>query len=221
MPATVSLGDVLTIRWEFAAIGNVGYNITHWRVSMLETNPGGLPPAVAPLLSDIADPILAEMLDTFGDNWEPCASNQAALTGATIQSIHPAPRSRPFTHNLGAPRPGLNVGEALPLQDSPTLLKITPFGQRWGLGRMYVFGVPENFQALGVLNAGAIANLEQLAGSIDGPITMTIPGFNITLRPVLWHGVMRDGALFHDILGMRLSDNIIKTQRRRRPGKGI
>lgn len=221
MATRLSLGDILSIRYEFASTSNVAYNVMHYRCDMIATNPGGLPPAVPPLISDVADPILAEMMDLVVDAWEPTASTGSAMTGATIQDLLPTPRSRPFTSEFVAPRPGTVASEPLPSQDAATLIKITEFGQRWGLGRWYHFGLPESLQSHGFVTPAGITALQHLADVLDSPVTMTIPGFDLTLRPVLLHTEIREGQRYHPILGMQLSNNVIKTQRRRRPGKGI
>lgn len=222
MAITLQVGDVLMTRLEFKQnTSGVGYNILHWRVTDVRVTATGLPPAVNPQLAQYAQFIGEEIYDLCNTQWAAAASLQCEFTGVTVQSISPAPRSIPFTFTPVAPTIGLVNSEALPLQDCPTFIKRTDFGQRWGIGRLFFYGLAEADQSNGIILPDAVTRLNNFGGLLDGLVVFAAGDLTVSIRAVIWHNGLRDGALVHDVNEIILSDNVIKTQRRRRPGKGI
>lgn len=223
MSIVLKTGDIILSRLEFQNVASgVGYNILHWRVDNVTVTATGLPPAVDPSFGPLSPLIAEEIYDLCNAQWALAASTQATFTGVTVQNIAPAPRSLAITHQPAVPTAGLVVGDMLPSQDAPTILKRTEFGERWGLGRMFFYGLAEADQNQGIMTAGAVIRVNTFAHTIDGPVIFGVDVYTVTLRPVLYHGVDSGGQpLYSGLLTMELSNNIIKTQRRRRPGKGI
>lgn len=186
MAITVENGDILTARLEYSDGNNVGYNILHFQVNDLEVVATGLPPATALPLEDLVGVMGAAVYQFFAADWAAAAASAALFTGVTMQSIYPAPRSRPYTHQPALPTSGTLIGDPLPLQDSITVLKKTPIGQRWGLGRVYVFGLSESQQQGGEIVPGSRAALDAFAVNFDNEIPFTTGVYSGDLKPVLF-----------------------------------
>lgn len=226
MSIEIAVGDVLMARLEYSDnIGGRAYNVLHYRVATVTDAVSGLPAPVALPAEDVLPDIADDVFVGMAAQWQKAASDQVAITGCTVQSVWPSPRSVPYTHTPGAPVPGLQETESLPLQDAPTLLKRTRFGMRWGIGRLFYVGLAEALQDIGVVNGIGAPLINDLGNAVKTAIVVSTGGYNITIRPVLADIRYEDGAAvlerINDIVSCNLSNNIIKTQRRRRPGNGI
>jgi hypothetical protein len=111
------------------------------------------------------------------------------------------------------------------MQDAVTLLKQTGIGERWGQGRMFVPGIPELHAEGGRITPTAIGHLGDLWNLIPTFFLVSDGTYDTQLAPVLYspeHAV--DEVIIPErvtpITAGALSDDVIKTQRRRRPGKG-
>lgn len=225
MATELGVNDILGVRLEYEGPGGVAYNILHYRVTSIMDTVSGLPVAVAPPVEDILPGIADDIFTVMAAAWAPGASAEVSMTGCTVQDIYPPFRSRPFTHTPMAPVDGANGSDALPLQDAPTILKKTRFGQRWGTGRLFYVGLGEDFQGGGKVVGGGIAALNAFAAVLDNSIVSPVGDITVTMEPVLvaWHEVMDEivPSRVNPIVLAELSNATIKTQRRRRPGKGI
>jgi hypothetical protein len=221
MATDFGVGDILTVRLEFKNADSVAYNLLHYKVQNVTDDSSGLPAAVRFNFDLIAPNINTSMFGVWGGAWAPAASEEVDMTGVTTQSVSPAPRSRPYTYVAPAPQPGVWAGDSLPLQDTPTILKQTAFGQRWGLGRMFFVGLAEGAQDKGIVIGIAVGNLNDFALQAKASVTVDNGTYTAQLQPVLYSRASTGLERITPITGARLSDTIIKTQRRRRPGKGI
>lgn len=221
MSTAIGEGDVLQVRLEYRAGDTVAYNILHYEFDDLTVIATGLPPATFVPFEDLVGSILTEVANHFRPDWQAIASNTVQYTGVTVQSIHPAPRSRPYTGGLLAPASGEVIDEALPLQDSVTILKRSPVGERWGLGRAYVVGLPESSQVGGVLAAGLVPFFTAFADKFAASIPVVAPLYSFDLDPILFARLEGGDVRKTPITDAALSNDTLKTQRRRRPGKGI
>jgi hypothetical protein len=215
MPRPIVNGDIIMSRLNFQHDGasTVGYNILHYQVG----SSAGAPPSTGVALSAMATAIA----NKFSPLWKPWAGPDSEMVGATCQATFPLPRSVSQTHTFGAPVVGEGVDDSLPLQDAPTLLKTTDYGQRWGIGRLFYFGLAEDYQDNGRVMAGAVAGLGAMAAALADGLVVTSGGWACTLTPVLLSGPSDNPTRITPITGGRLATTIIRSQRRRRPGKGI
>lgn len=215
MALEISTGNILQVRMNFnSPEQGVAYNVHHYKVASIS---GGVPGGPAALSA------IAQYMHTqHAALWAPFASNEMHQTGCTVTNIWPLPRSVSYTYTPVAPVDGLVDDEALPMQDTITILKRTAVGNRWGLGRTFLVGFPESSQEDGGLTAGVETALRLVDGWWGEPRTVTGTGFSITLNPVLITQVKGMGITrTTDVTSSELSNGIFKTQRRRRPGKGI
>lgn len=215
MATPIAVNDILKVRLNYYQSGAdvQGFNILHYKVSAMT----GTTPAMAAALSAIGSYIFSY----FSVLWDDWAGPDSAMIGVTVQDVFPLPRSVATTFVPGAPHPGLGTEDSLPTQDAPTLLKTTDFGQRWGIGRLFYFGLAEDFQDNGQVIGGAVAGLNLMAGALADQLTITSGGWTVTLSPVLISGSEDNPTRVTPITGGRLSNSVIKSQKRRRPGKGI
>lgn len=215
MSLAVASGDIITTRKEFrnTVVNTVAYNITHFRVGSVSGSAPDMPTQMGA--------IAKALYDLIATAWPAIASQDITFTGVTAWDVFPVPRSVGVHYAPGTPVVGAIASEALPMQDSPTILKRTAVGQRWGLGREFFVGLAESQQADGLLTAGAVTLISLYANEVASPITATSGGWTATLAPVLLSGPEDNPTRITPILNGQLSNNIIKTQRRRRPGKGI
>lgn len=228
MSVDVQTGDVLMFRLEFGLDEEHAYNILHYRVTSIIDTVTGLPAAVT-IPGNVALPAMGlSMFTALAATWAATASQDIAFAAVTAQDVYPGDRSRPYTYIPGAPVPGTVASDALPMQDSPTLLKRTAFGQRWGLGRIFVVGLSEADQADGIVTGGYVTRVDAWATVLESSRTLTVGAYDVHVSPVLH--VDRHASLSPPrpaytrttpIVAIDLSNDIIKTQRRRRPGKGI
>lgn len=221
MATDVAVGDIIQARIEYLSGNQVAYNIFHFQITSLSVTSSGLPPATAVPFANVTDGIGQHVYDTWVPAWQSEMSSQCTVTGVTTQDIYPPVRSRPFTYSPAVPDGGLVVGDMLPLQDAVTLLKQSNFGTRWGLGRTYVPGIPENRQNAGIINPVLAASMETLADVFLGVHTFTAGDFTLGIRQVLFKPSLEGAPRITPVVTGQLSDEVIKTQRRRRPGKGI
>jgi hypothetical protein len=221
------VGDILEVRLEFANdVSGVGYNVLHYKVTNVTDVASGLPAAVG-IPNDFALPVIGDDLFTaIAAKWKVPAAAECGMTGVTVQSIWPSPRSQPYLYTPGGgPIPGDQASDPLPLQDAPTLLKRTGIGQRWGLGRLFYYGLAENQQNTGEMSPAARTALNDLGAVLKASPVVTVAGYDITIQPGLAK-LSRDGDIvtldrWTPITNVVTSNLVIKTQRRRRPGKGI
>lgn len=214
MSIVIGNSDLVAVRLNYSLEDDstVAYNQLYYRVGSV----AGTPPPISQVLSDVATAMYA----LWSAPWAATAAASVTMTGVTVTSVFPLPRSVAVTHNPGTPTVGSVAGGALPLQDSITLLKTSDVGNRWGLGRMFVVGVPEASQADGRIGVLPLAAYEALASKLNDAVLVTGAGYSLTCAPVLKSGPEDNPTRITPITGGRVSNDILKTQRRRRPGKG-
>lgn len=221
MPPTLPIGCISTVRVNYdTGTGEECFNILHYQLKSVFVTATGLPAAIEPP-AEKGLPALAESLATLWANvWKHFASNQLGVAGATAQKVYPGDRTSPYTFTAGAVTVGQIDSDVLPLQDAVTILKKTGYGQRWGLGRVYVPGIPELHADHGAINDTAAANLAGLVDLLDDVVGAADDTYSYNWQPVLTNVPAAGVPRVHDVTSAELSDKVIKTQRRRRPGKG-
>lgn len=228
MAVNVVTNDIVTTRLEFLLGTDVGYNVLHYRIIGVDVIASGLPSAIAVPFNAMANEMAQAVYETFDDPWKAIASGTCSFTGVTVQDVYPAPRSRPYTYLPAEAVTGTAGLEALPFQDSLTVLKKSIYGERWGLGRVFICGLAESQQAGGNIVIGSRANLEIFAAFFKDTIVFDAGDYRITIQPVLFQeikegdppvgtGVFRTTPILESVI----DSWSLKTQRRRRPGKGI
>lgn len=222
MATIVQVGDIFSVRLGFRDVGgNVAYNMLHYKVDVITPTP----PAVytGELTQAIASPLAEAIFDHFKADWAALASQEVAFNEVMVQSIYPTPKSRQYFHIPGVPQDGAINEDALPLQDAPTLVKRTAVGARWGIGRVFVVGLPEGANNVGLITPAYEALLNDFALLFDDPITVIEAGVNYGFKPVLVGQPVPPSVAprVTDLISVALSGVTFKTQRRRRPGKGI
>lgn len=224
MSITVNTGDVLSARLEFRnEDGTVAFNVLHYQVAGIDPVPPNPPyPPGSVFMTEFGPAFANAVFDNLAPGWTPFASNEVTFTGVSVQNLWPASRSVQFHYTAPVPQPGDVDDQALPLQDTPTIIKQTLFGERWGLGRMYVVGIPEVGQQFGSLTPAYATLVNAFAGNVKSPVEVSIGVYVFTLIPILYADIGPDDPPRITIVtNMFLSNPVIKTQRRRRPGKGI
>jgi len=221
MPVTIPSNTVVTVRHEYLLEDNVAFNVLHYRLVNATVLATGLPVPTEPLASD-AIPALAEgVFIPWATAWTPAACATVFYTGVTAQKIFPGDRSIPYHYTPGAAEEGLIDSEPLPLQDTVTILKKTGYGQRWGLGRLFFVGLAESHQDGGRIDGAQGVLLNALAAVVKADITVDDGVTQYTWRPVVTNVPTSGFPHVNDIVAATVSDGIIKSQKRRRPGKGI
>lgn len=221
MSTTLEVGDILTIRHEFTDVTSVAFNLLEYQCYEVTVTATGLPAATAIPLSPIAQDIASVAYNSYKDPWALLACENCQMTGTTIQSVHPSPRSRPFTYTPLDAQEGTRAGQLLPLQDTVTFLKRSGYGERWGMGRIFFVGLSESDQEAGFMIPAWVTLAQAEASGFTADLLVVTPEHTIQFKPVLWRGVGAPLPNPVPVTGCELSNNIIKTQRRRRPGKGI
>lgn len=222
MATQLQFGDVLQVRLDYRdSQGTSAFNVLHYILETVTLPGGGNVIFNGVDMEDVGSSFAAELFANLFDGWKDFASEDVSMTGVSVQNIDPAPKSRQYNWTANPPGAGNVVGDSLPLQDTPTLIKRTAFGQRWGIGRVFVVGLPESSQDQGRLNQAAVNAINTWGTALLADQAITVAGLVYILRPVLY--TTRPNPQFKtlEIQEVQLSDNIIKTQRRRRPGKGI
>lgn len=221
MAVNTSVGDTIMARLEFYDGESVAYNVLHYKLDSITDDNTGLPVAVTIPWADWGYAFAQEVYGALFTTWQALASEEVTFTGVTVQDILPVPRSTPFTFMPENPTTGNVAGEAMPLQDTPTFLKRTQFGERWGLGRFFFAGISEASQEKGRLMPAWLANAPAFGNALAASIGVQNDGYTFELIPVLLGTSEEDLNFMTPIIAVQLSNNVIKTQRRRRPGKGI
>lgn len=220
MSATLQVNDVILARPQFTTTGGQAFNVMHFRVQSITVTATGLP-AAQPVPAFEILPSLANVIGLdFAQAWQKAASSGVEMTSFTLQKVHPGLRSDPYIHVYSPPPIGEVNGDYIPLQDSPTILKKTGNGERWGTGRFFYVGIAEEGQADGRLTFAQVDIMEDIIQWLKNDHGGTAGEYTVGLQPVLFSKTA-SGFRVHDVIDARLSDNILKTQRRRRPGKGI
>jgi len=221
MPVTAPVNSVASVRLEYRSDSDVAYNVLHYRLKSATVISTGLPLAFDPVASDILPALAHSRFDALSVVWAPCASADVVMTGATAQKIFPGDRSTPYTWPAPADVPGTVASERLPLQDSPTLVKRTGFGQRWGIGRVFYVGIAEDDQETGFVTDDWATRIVDFGNIIKGTATVTVGGVIYVWEPVVAGGLNTATPHINTVVDCALSSRVIKSQKRRRPGKGI
>ncbi|MBC7121491.1 MAG: hypothetical protein H5T33_08020 [Candidatus Methanosuratus sp.] len=221
MAVELNIGDVLLFRAEYKDVNaTTAYNMMHYRlVSAEPVTPG--PSFEGVDMEEVGPPLAQEIYNPWASNWADFSSSQARMVGGMVQNIHPTPKSRQYNYVPPGPTFGGIAGDMLPLQDSPTLVKKTVFGQRWGIGRLYLVGVPESLAAGGTINNDYLTDANTFGQLLLADVTLTAAGWNFIFRPILFGTPEGEPVRKLDLVDIVMTDTLIKTQRRRRPGKGI
>lgn len=221
MPVTVQVGDVMEVRMEYQLNSDRAFNLLHYQAVSVIVNASGLPAATPIPLGPFMGAAPSAFHASFVPGWTDAACQGVFYTATTVQSLYPAPRSRPFTYIANPPDEGAIASDPLPLQDTATILKRTNFGERWGLGRVFFAGLPENGQSAGTIIDGEADKLNFFAGVLATPQIINDGTYTTTLNPVLFAEQPAGPPRITPITSCALSDLVVKSQKRRRPGKGI
>lgn len=216
------LNSVMTIRINYLheAYADRAYNVFHYQLKTATVISTGLPLATVPLAEKVLPGAAQAVAEVWSAPWSVFASEDVGVEGATAQKVYPGDRSTAFTYSFPAPITGIVVSQSLPMQDAMTLLKKTAFGQRWGLGRVFVPGIPEVNANGGVVDNTARDALNDLSDVLANTLAYTVEGIAYNIVPVVTNVPTTGFPRVNPTVTGELSDTIIKTQRRRRPGKG-
>lgn len=222
MAVELNIGDVVEVRLNFQDDQNTrAFNVLHYRLANVSVTGGGEFDGIG------FDEVAAELAEVVFDNlsliWADGAAQSVVFNGVTVTNVFPAPRSAQYTFNAAPPVQGAIVADALPLQDSPTILKKSAFGTRWGIGRVFFVGAAESMQAAGVLSEFGAGLVQAFANELAETVTFVEGPNTFFFGPVLYgpRPLEPENPRITQIVSIDLSDRVIKTQRRRRPGKGI
>lgn len=223
MSVQLAVGDVITCRVNTSDGLSRSFNILHYELIFLSNVNPEIPPPANVLAEDFL-PVVAQNLSTkLKPLWALCTSEKMTFDGITAQGIYPDPRSRPYTFVETEEKTGEIAGDMLPMQDAMTILKRSVFGTRWGLGRYFHSGIPESVQDKGVTTDAYRALVDNYAAELAEGFTATVGQVISNWQPILFS--LSPGPVIVPrktlITNALCSDNVVKTQRRRRPGKGI
>jgi len=221
MSVELPINSVLTVRHEYKLGSDVSFNVLHYRLASATVISTGLPLATTPLAEVVVPNLAAAAYLAWAGPWQACVSEEVTYTSCTAQKVYVAPRSTPYTYVPDPASEGIVAGDSLPMQDCVTLLKKTGVGERWGQGRVFISGIAEEEAINGLITDDLLAPLAALASTLDEDIVVLTGGVNYAFRPVITNVPTTDFPRVTDITSGQLSDKVIKTQRRRRPGKGI
>jgi len=214
MSLVPAAGDLLNVQFVFTNVATAtAMNVLHYRVGSLT--------GTIPNMNTFLGAVSQALATSFSGVWEPTASDQVKFVNVRTTNVFPLPRSVGVNYVFPTAVPGTSEGEALPLQDSITILKRTAVGARWGMGRFYAVGIPETQQANGIISNSNRLLYNTMAGWIGSSQSIAGTGWDVVLNPCLVNGPEDNPTRITNILSADVSNNIIKTQRRRRPGKGI
>jgi len=209
------------VRLNYVSDEGSAFNVLHYQIAATS---GAVPGPFATLAA------IGEAAESqFGSVWAAGASDEVTFLGASVQNVYPAPRSKLVTYTVGSLIPGAINANALPMQDAPTILKDTDFGQRWGLGRLFFPGIPETMAEKGEVIAGLSRTaLTTMATRLAQNLDVVEGTWTMTLNPVLYHAATAatdtKPATAHRvtrIVSARVPDWTIKSMKTRRRGKGI
>lgn len=220
-PVTGS-GDIFTVRAQYRIFGqsDVAYNILHYRMRSVTDTATGLPAAISVPIYPAIDAFLTAFTSGWGNAWQPFGSAEVVFDAASMQRIFPNPRSELVTMTLATPWVGVVAGESLPMQDAVTILKRTGFGEKWARGRSFIPGIPESRADKGRITAAGVSSISALETYMGGSIEVNDATYTYLFDPVLWNPVKISGG-YLKLTSCHLSDDIIKSMKTRRPGKGI
>ena len=221
MATTIEVGDIIEVRHEFTDGETRAFNVLEYQVQAVTDTATGLPAAVAIPLEPMAPTIANVAYNAWAAPWALLASVDASFENTTIQGVHPAPRSRPFTYIPEDRQEGTRPGELLPLQDSVTFLKRSGYGMRWGMGRFFLVGLSETDQQAGRMVPAWMMVAVAQANNFKASLLAVGDTYTVQLQPVLFRGADAPLPQVVPITSIEVSNNILKTQTRRRPGKGI
>jgi len=144
-------------------------------------------------------------------------SHELTFTRIDCQRIMP----RPTTYVVTAPvnLPGLGVDNAIPVQSTYCVSKVTQYAGRKYRGRWYVPGISVTSVTESQIPAAVITNLQTAWDSFA--LVMTTAA-NESWFPILSHGfVPNTDVLHYDKLTKVVVRPVIRNQRRRQVGVGI
>lgn len=222
MGLVTDVGSIAMVRLAFQQpTTDVAFNVLHYRLKSVTVDGGGL---FAGEQAWATMPKLAQAVyEWLIPEWQTFTSNQVRCVNASAQDISPAPKSRLYTYQPPVALAGSVVNEPLPMQDAITVLKYGPGADRHNLGRVFVAGFPESANENGTLNLDSATDMGPYITALGQIVHFTLNGVTYDWWPVLY-SVETGPPLVErtiEILETRLADRIFKTQRRRRPGKGI
>jgi len=221
MSVTLPGNSVVTVRHEYRWGTDVSFNVLHYRAYSMTNSGSGLPVATEPLANVALPGLAAAAYTAWAEAWDDAVSEDVTYTGCTVQKTFPGDRSTPFHYVPEVAAIGASESESLPMQDAVTILKKTDYGQRWGLGRLFLSGLPESFVNGGYITNAEVDALAALLTLIGSDITHTTDGVIYVWRPVVTNVPTSGYPRVNDITSVALSDRVVKSQKRRRPGKGI
>ena len=217
------INSVLTVRvnYQHEAFADAAFNVLHYQLKTATVISSGLPLATVPQIEDVGPGLAQKVAEDFSAAWSVFASEDVGVLGCTAQKVYPGDRSTPYNYLLPGPVTGQVVSQALPMQDCITILKKTGFGQRWGMGRLFVPGIPELNQDGGMIDDTAKSNInDNLVQVIPSELTFSVSGISYKVWPVVTNVPTPGFVRINRVTTAELSNTTIKTQRRRRPGKG-
>lgn len=214
MALTMNNGDLINVRMVFQvdAQGNA-LNVLHYQIGSVS----GTPPTV-----NIGLPALCQAVyDHFEAQWSQISSTQTSFRLVVANSVFPLPRSVGWNYTPSTPTAGEVTGQALPGQDAPTVIKRTNFGDKGGIGRVYVVGGAETYHENGRIVPVAQPLYEAYATLFDDTLLVTGTGWSFSAQPVIVKGPEDNPVRIAQVVKTEMSTYDFKTMRRRRPGKGI
>lgn len=222
MAVELNVGDIVEVRLNFRdSLATRAFNVLHYRLASVSTTGGGTFDGVD--FTEVAGELAEVTFDNLAPVWAAGASNTVLFEGVSVANVFPLPRSAQYHYTPAPPTSGDIVGDALPLQDSPTILKKSAFGARWGIGRVFFVGAAESMQENGLLNDAGATAVQDFANELAETISFVEGPHTYFFAPTLYgpRPGEPDNPRITSIVSIDLSDRVIKTQRRRRPGKGI
>jgi len=184
-------------------------NVRHYRVSLIS---GGSPTAEQQESALIS---ISSQITTAMKN---CASNEWALYGQKCQRVWPVPRTV-GTYSSGNAGAGAVSENSLPSEVTAVVKLKTAFAGRKYRGRMYMAGVPVTFETDSLITGAGQTLYNTLSSVLDGVLGIAVGGISYEFTPIILH--RSAPGTWTDILNTTgLVDPILRSQRRRQPGKG-
>jgi len=228
MAVDLGEGDIVMVRLEYSDesdLADTAFNVLYYQVLSTSVSSTGLPTAIDIPFAPFGVAAGEVFYNAWVNAWKVFASEDVVMTGCSVQKIRGEPRSTLFHYTPEAATTGMILGDSLPMQDAVTLLKQTGYGERWGQGRMFVPGIPELHAEGGRITPAGMTNLADMVTLISNVFLITDGTYDTQLAPVLWAPTNTTvippvpERVTRITMGS-LSDDVVKTQRRRRPGKG-